>query len=72
MLESLRRISNLAPIQQERAQQVGLEGALALSEDKLHFLSLTAATKLDEQAAPIQSEGVPIVCRDVPSIPPHL
>lgn len=74
MLESLRRIGNVAPTQHQRAQQAGLDGALDLSEDmvRLHLLSLSAAAKLDEQAAPLQAEGVPILCRDVPAIPPHL
>jgi len=72
MLESVRRIANFAPVQDARARAAGMSGALALSEDmvRLHLLSLGAAARLDERAAPLQAEGLPIICRDVPAIPP--
>lgn len=71
MLESLRRIANLAPVHDARAREAGLDGALAISEEmvRLHFLTIGPAAKLDEQAAQLHAEGVPILCQDVPSIP---
>ncbi|MFW5740585.1 MAG: hypothetical protein ACOC1F_09485 [Myxococcota bacterium] len=74
MLESLRRVANLAPKHDARTKQLGLPSSLPLSEDmvRLHLLSIAGAAKLDEDAAPLQSEGVPILCQDVPPIPPGL
>ena len=71
MLESLRRIANLAPVHDADAQRAGLESTLTISEDmvRLHLLSLSAAARLDADASPIQATGVPILCHDVPSIP---
>lgn len=72
MLESIRRIANFAPIHEGRAQELGAPSTLGLSEDmvRMHILSLGAAAGLDVQAAALQAEGVPILCQDVPSIPP--
>lgn len=71
MLESLRRIANLAPVHDAQAKEAGLDGTLAISEEmvRLHFLSISPAAKLDEQVAQLHAEGVPILCQDVPSIP---
>lgn len=71
MLESLRRIANLAPVHDASATEAGMESTLAISEEmvRLHFLSIGPAADLDAKAAQIQSEGVPILCQDVPSIP---
>ncbi len=72
MLESLRRIANLAPTHEVNAQERGLSSPLSISEDlvELHLLSIDPAAKLDEQASVLQAEGIPILCQDVPSIPP--
>jgi hypothetical protein len=71
MLESLRRIANLAPVHEEDAHERGLASPRPISEDlvELHLLSIDPAAKLDEQASVLQSEGIPILCQDVPSIP---
>lgn len=72
MLESLRRIADYAPVHAAQARELGLQGALELSDTmvRLHLVALAAAATLDEQAAPLQAEGLPIICRDVPHIPP--
>lgn len=71
-LESLRRIANFAPVHDARAKELGAQSPLWLSEDlvRLHVLPLDAVAKLDEQASPLQAEGLPILCQDVPPIPP--
>ncbi len=72
MLESLRRIANLAPVHEANAHERGLTSPVPISEDlvELHLLSIEPAARLDEQASALQSEGIPILCQDVPSIPP--
>jgi hypothetical protein len=72
MLESLRRIANLAPVHEADAHECGLASPLSISEDlvELHLLSIDPAARLDDQASVLQSEGIPILCQDVPSIPP--
>jgi hypothetical protein len=73
LLESALRISNLAPVHAEAARAHGLPPTDRLSRTllDLHLMTLGEAARLDRRAAPIQAEGVPIVCRDVPPIPPR-
>jgi hypothetical protein len=72
ILESMLRISNLAPLFQQMAEARGLPSPLELSAflTDLHFLVLGQAVTADGMAAPIQADDVPILCQDVPNIPP--
>lgn len=73
LLESMLRISNLAPLHARDAAARGMPSPERLSRTllDLHLTTLGEAARLDRMAAPLQAEGVPIVCRDVPPIPPH-
>ena len=72
MLESALRIANLAPDHAAVAQQAGLPSPAALSRRLfwVHLMALGQSASLDRQAAPLQAVGIPIVCQDVPPIPP--
>jgi hypothetical protein len=73
LLESALRISNQAPryAAQARARGVLADPAeLSRTMLDLHLTMLGDAAKLDRRAAPLQAEGVPLICQDVPPIPP--
>jgi hypothetical protein len=73
LLESALRISNQAPRYQAEAQARGLiDSPAGLSRTllDLHLALLGEAARLDRRAAPLQAEGIPILCQDVPPIPP--
>ncbi|MBA4159172.1 MAG: hypothetical protein H0X65_17100 [Gemmatimonadetes bacterium] len=72
LLESALRIANLAPIQAARAEELGMDSPEGLSWLllRLHLLTLEDAARLDRAAAPLQAEGIPIICQDVPPIAP--
>jgi hypothetical protein len=72
VLEALRRIANFAPVQAARASELGLGSTTDISDELvvLHLLALEQGPRLDEVAAPVQAQGVPILCQDVPHVPP--
>jgi hypothetical protein len=72
ILESMLRISVLAPIHKRKCVEMGLwlsttplSGYLFIS----HLLAIPFATWLDRKTAPLLAEGVPILYQDVPAIP---
>lgn len=71
LLESALRVALLAPHHAAQAEQHGLRGTAGLSWRLvwLHLMALSQAAALDQQAAPLQARGVPIVCQDVPRVP---
>jgi len=71
MLESVARISHLAPKHASLARQKGMKPTDRFSWRliQLHLLALPSFSKLDRMAAPLQSRGVPILHQDVPPIP---
>lgn len=73
LLESALRISSQAPRYAAEARARGLAHSpenLSRALLDLHMLALGDAAKLDARAAPMQAEGIPILCQDVPPIPP--
>jgi len=72
LLESILRMSNLAPLHDREATRLGLPSTRDLSWSlvRMHTLVFAAAVEVDATAAPLQAEGLPIICRDVPPIPP--
>jgi hypothetical protein len=73
LLESALRISNQAPRYAAQARALGLDASpegLSRTLLDLHLSLLGDAVKLDRRAAPLQAEGIPIICQDVPPIPP--
>jgi hypothetical protein len=72
LLESALRVSVLAPRHVAGARARGLtDSPEELSRDllDLHLDALGEAAELDRRAAPLQAEGIPILCQDVPPIP---
>jgi hypothetical protein len=73
LLESALRISNQAPRYAAEARARGLAASpegLSRTLLDLHLSTLGEAARLDVRAAPLQAEGIPIICQDVPPIPP--
>lgn len=62
-LESIRRVAGLAPTYGVRTMFISKQMLWA------HVRSLKKASELDQMAAPLQAEGLPILCQDVPYIP---
>ena len=74
LLESAGRVVRLAPGHATRAAEQDLPSPAGLSRLmlRLHLLALGTAARLDARAAPLQARGIPILCQDVPPIPPVL
>ncbi len=72
LLESALRIANLAPIHAAEAARMGMPSPENVSwlMIRLHLMTFEEAAQLDRAAAPIQAQGIPIVCQDVPPIAP--
>jgi hypothetical protein len=73
LLESALRISNQASVYEAQARERAIRSPAGVSRLmlNLHLSTLGEAAKLDRRAAPLQAEGIPIICQDVPPIPPH-
>jgi hypothetical protein len=72
LLESALRISNGAPLYAAQAEDLGLRASpveLSRTLLDLHLAMLGEGVSLDERAAPLQAEGIPMICQDVPPIP---
>jgi hypothetical protein len=73
LLGSALRISNQAPRYEAQARAARIRaspGAISRTMLDLHLRMLGEAARLDRAAAPLQAEGIPILCQDVPPIPP--
>lgn len=70
LLESIWRVAWLAPEHARAARRAGLPSTVPLSELllRLNLAALPDGAALDDQAAPLQAAGVPILCRDVPPL----
>lgn len=73
MLESALRISTLAESHEARARRAGLPSPLWIHRllFRLHLAALPGAARLDARALPLQRQGIPILSRDLPPIPPR-
>jgi hypothetical protein len=72
--ESTLRAIRLAPVHEQKAAALKMESTQKLSLDfiKLQWSTLAQFHELDIEAAPIQADGIPILCNDVPPIPVNL
>lgn len=70
LLESVGRIAKLAPGHIQKAKSMGLKSPQRLSDSMIssHLLMLPESVALDVLAAPIQAQGIQILCQDVPPI----
>jgi hypothetical protein len=73
LLESMRRIALVAPGLHRLAGRRGLDSPVPLLSRllRIHLWGSGAAGRLDRLALPLQAEGLPILRRDVPPIPPY-
>lgn len=71
MLESIRRMTILIPQQEALAQERLKTTALPIANTvlKSHIGYLKESSRIDKIAAPLQAEGLLIICQDVPHIP---
>jgi hypothetical protein len=71
ILESIRRMAALTPIHQQKSREKNKVSSEYLSRTVLrtHILLLNDFAELDELAAPLQADALPILCQDVPYIP---
>lgn len=72
-LESIRRMAGLAPQYQLMAKsKLGAKTAKFISKNVIngHIKGLDEAAHIDLLAAPLQAQNLPIVCQDIPHIPP--
>lgn len=69
-LESIARIAIMAPRQEEALSKVNLFGAMALAREMAygHIFMLDNFHELDQMAAPLSAQGLPILCQDIPII----
>lgn len=70
MLESVYRFAYFLPMQEEAALAAGLKSPrdLTFGMIKLHLLSLVSSYQVDQWSAPIQKEGIPILCSELPTL----
>ncbi len=73
VLESTLRTAHLASKHEALARAKGLKSTAGLSRRliAMNLLALIDAAVIDEDAAPIQAAGIPIIHRDVPPIDTH-
>jgi hypothetical protein len=71
LLESARRIAEVAPVAVEESARLALPSPAGLLRSllRLHLWGLTPAARLDRDALPLQQAGIPLLCADVPPIP---
>jgi hypothetical protein len=71
LLESILRSARLEPLYERMSVERGLPKPNFISKTfiRAQIRQLAKATEIDDEAAPLQAEGIPIICRDVPPIP---
>lgn len=71
ILESIRRMAALTPIHERNALAKNMLSTEMLSRTILrtHIMLLNDFAEIDELAAPLQANALPILCQDVPYIP---
>lgn len=70
-LESIRRSANYAPSHILEAKHLNISSPKKLIKRfiKLHLFAFKNAESIDRLAFPLQAQGLPIICQDVPVIP---
>ena len=71
LLESILRSARLEPLYERMSVERGLPKPNFISKTfiRAQIRQLTKATEIDDEAAPLQAEGIPIICNDVPPSP---
>ncbi len=69
LLESTRRISKMATDNKDLMKKDARANELIWKMIQAHVIGLAPAYALDGTAEPLQHDGVPIICNDIPKIP---
>ena len=69
LLESTQRIAKVGTTHQNLMKQDQRANELIWKMIQAHVLGLAPAYALDKTAEPLQRDGIPIICNDVPTIP---
>jgi hypothetical protein len=71
LLESILRSARLEPVYERMSRDRGLPKPNFISTTfiRAQIHQLKKAAEIDDQAAPLQAKGIPIICNDVPPIP---
>ena len=70
IFESIYRFAYFAPMHEDAALRAGLKSPMNLSFDviKLQSLAIAGSYQIDKWAAPIQKEGIPLLCAELPKL----
>ncbi len=70
VFESIYRISQFAPQRIEASSKLGLSSPkkIILKLIKLHVRSIRSSYEIDQWSAPLQLEGIPVLCHELPSL----
>lgn len=70
IFESIYRFAYFAPIQEKLALDKGLKSPMHLSLGmiKLQLLAVGSSYKIDKLSAPIQKDGIPLLCSELPQL----
>ncbi len=70
IFESVYRFAYFLPKQVEAARNAGLKSPSPLLIDgiKLHLLALLGSAQIDKKSAPIQAQGIPVLCAELPHL----
>ena len=73
LVESALRVANVAEHHAALAEAAGLPSPRRLLSLllQMHLWGFSFAARLDDEAAPLQAAGLPILCQDVPAITPY-
>lgn len=70
LLESIYRFAYFIPIREEEAYQLGIKSPRKMMKNvmKAHLLGLRDSIKIDKWSYPIQKNGIPLLCSELPNL----
>lgn len=70
IIESIYRFAYFLPLREEEAKLLGILSPAGLIWDviRLHLLGMQGSYQIDEWCGPIQHEGIPILCSELPDL----
>lgn len=70
IVESIYRFAYFIPLRQQEAKSLGAKSPDDLMWDvtRLHLLGMGGSYEIDEWSGPIQEEGIPVLCSEIPDL----
>jgi hypothetical protein len=70
LIESIYRFAHFIALREEEAKNVGASSPRDLMFDvmKVHLLGMMGSYEIDEWSGPIQEEGIPVLCSEIPDL----